>query len=349
MGLVPELFLTAAQPKPLVSVCIANYNGATMLRDCLDSVLRQEGDITLEIIVHDDASTDASVEVLSDYPEVRLLQSSKNVGFCKANNRMVAIAAGRYVLLLNNDAALLPDALATLLAAENTSPSTQILTLPQYDWESGRLVDRGCLLDPFYTPVPNLNLQRSEVAYVIGACLWISRAAWVELGGFPEWMESIGEDLYLCCQARIRGLSVQALKTSGYRHRQGVSFGGNRVADGRLQTNFRRRYLSERNRLVTALLCSPAWLRWPWWAVLALALLLEAFLLSLSRRSGDVCQRIYWPATRDSVSLWRTATASGRAIPLPGDIGTRRFLAAFVPWPAKLRLLFRHGVPRIEG
>lgn len=341
--------MTTTDSQPLVSVCIANYNGANMLRECLDSVLGQEGDIDLEIIVHDDASIDASAEVLSEYPDVRLLQSSQNVGFCVANNRMVAIAGGRYVLLLNNDAALFPDALATLLAAEYISPSRQILTLPQYDWSSGRLVDRGCLLDPFYTPVPNLDPQRSEVAYVIGACLWISRAAWAELGGFPEWMESIGEDLYLCCQARIRGLSVQALKTSGYRHRQGVSFGGNRVSHGQLRTNFRRRYLSERNRMVTALLCSPAWLRWPWWAVLALALFLEALLLSLTRRSGDVFQRIYWPATRDSASLWRTATASGRAIPLPGDISTRRFLAAFVPWPAKLRLLFRHGVPRIEG
>ena len=40
---------------------------------------------------------------------------------------------------------------------------------------------------------------------VIGACLWIQKGLWEELGGFPEWFGSIAEDMYLCCRARLAG------------------------------------------------------------------------------------------------------------------------------------------------
>jgi len=107
-----------------ISVCIANYNGAAMLHDCIDSVLAQRVDAAVEIIVHDDASTDASLELLrTGYPQVRVLASEQNVGFCIANNRMAEVAAGDYLLLLNNDAALAPDALATLLASSSGLPA----------------------------------------------------------------------------------------------------------------------------------------------------------------------------------------------------------------------------------
>ena len=60
-----------------------------------------------------------------------------------------------------------------------------ILTLPQFDATSGELIDRGCLLDPFFNPVPNLDPKRSDVAMVIGACLWIPKDLWDEMEGFP--------------------------------------------------------------------------------------------------------------------------------------------------------------------
>ncbi|MDI1246850.1 MAG: glycosyltransferase, partial [Rhodoferax sp.] len=226
---------------PLISVCIANYNGMDVIEGCLQSVLAQQGDLAVEILVHDDASSDESLDYIrKHYPQVKLIRSAENVGFCIANNRMAAAARGKYLLLLNNDAALFPDALQTLLQEANRLAQPAILTLPQYDATSGALVDRGCLLDPFYNPVPNLNPNRTDVAMVIGACLWLPKSLWDELGGFPEWFESIAEDMYLCCRARLAGYAVRALAVSGYRHWQGKSFGGNRVANNRLASTFRR-------------------------------------------------------------------------------------------------------------
>ncbi|UUZ65744.1 glycosyltransferase [Polaromonas sp. P1-6] len=157
-----------------------------VIDDCLRSVLEQEGHIPVEILVHDDASSDGSAAYIRDhYPDARLIVSDRNVGFCVANNRMAGEAKGKYLLLLNNDAALYPDALQTLLSEANRIGQPAILGLPQYDAASGELIDIGSLFDPFLNPVPNQNPDRNEVGMIIGACLWLPRTLWTELGGFP--------------------------------------------------------------------------------------------------------------------------------------------------------------------
>ncbi|HYD33543.1 MAG TPA: glycosyltransferase, partial [Methylophilaceae bacterium] len=211
--------MAIATMKPVVSICIANYNGIPIISECLDSVFAQQGDIPVEIIVHDDASTDGSVEFLRrNYPGIRLIESESNVGFCVSNNRMAEAANGEYLLLLNNDAALFPDAIVSLLAKAKDINESAILGLPQYDADSGELLDVGSLLDPFLNPIPNLEPTRTEVGMVMGACLWIPRSLWQSLGGFPEWFGSVGEDLYLCCIARLKGYPVAAAASSGYLH-----------------------------------------------------------------------------------------------------------------------------------
>ena len=342
----PAIDPAGGQP-PTCSICIANYNGETMLADCLGSVFSQNPSITTEVIVHDDASTDASLAVLAGYPRVIVIASRENVGFCVANNRMVARARGEYVLLLNNDAALDADGLHELLEAAQAQAPKGILTLPQRDWKSGQPVDAGCLLDPFYNPVPNLRGDRRDVAMVIGACLFLPRSLWIELGGFPEWFESIGEDLYLCCLARLRGLPVQVTAASGYRHRQGASFSGERAGDA-LQSTFRRRSLSERNKTTVMFICTPTWIVWPLLALHVVSLCVEGFVLLLVRRDPRIWREIYAQAIahpfRDRANL-RSARRRAQSL---REISLARYLAAFTLLPDKLRLLLRRGVPTIR-
>lgn len=340
----------ARPERPVVSVCIANYNGERMLAECIGSVLDQQGiePGSVEIIIHDDASTDGSVDWLRrQHPQVELLASADNVGFCVGNNRMVAHARGEFVLLLNNDAALLPDALVALLAAARTDGMQGILTLPQYDWATGDLVDRGCLLDPFYNPVPNLDPVRRDVAYVIGACLWSPRALWNELGGFPEWIESIGEDLYLCCLARLRGHPVQAIDGSGYRHRQGASFGGNRVDAGRLVSTYRRRFLSERNKTALMIVLTPSLAFLPLLSVHMLLLAIEGLALSLVRRDMHIWARIYRPVLAFPLRHARELGDRRRVVQSSRVIDAMAYLRPMRWFPRKLRLLLRHGMPKI--
>ncbi|HEY0661556.1 MAG TPA: glycosyltransferase [Lysobacter sp.] len=334
--------------RPVVSVCIANYNGERLLPECIESVLAQNGGHAIEIIVHDDASTDDSVALLRQrYPQVELLASEENVGFCASNNRMVEHARGEFVLLLNNDAALFPDALSTLFeAARATDPG--ILTLPQYDWETNSLIDRGCLLDPFCNPVPNLDASRSDVAYVIGACLWCSRETWRALGGFPEWMESLAEDLYLCGVARLRGMPVRALTNSGYRHRQGATFGGNRAGSVGLRTSVKRRRLSERNKTRALVILTPGIAMWPLLAAHLLALFVEGAVLSLLRRDGTLWREVYAPAIGTPFHEAHELGERRRAVQATRTISVGQWFSA-VRWQLrKVAMLWRYGVPTVK-
>lgn len=333
---------------PLCSVCIAHYRDPGLLAACLDSVLAQDCDFSYEIIVHDDASGDDSLAMLSRlYPQVEVLASNENVGFCVANNRMVSHARGKYVLLLNNDAALFSDALAALADMAAHCPPG-ILTLPQYDWESGELVDRGCRLDPFYNPVPNLDSDRRDIAMVIGACLWIERGQWEALGGFPEWLESIGEDLYLCCAARLAGMAVQAVPYSGYRHRQGHSFGGNKPSSGQLVSSYRRRRLSERNKTFVLFVMTPTVLMWPLLALHLVLLAMEGLLFSLVRRESRVGREVYYNVFIELARHWWQLCERRQATQHCRKSSLARYLDGFTPAPRKLMMLFQYGWPGLQ-
>lgn len=334
---------------PLVSVCIANFNGRAIIDACLQSVLTQQVEFPVEVLVHDDASTDGSAAYIREhYPQVRLIESTVNLGFCKANNRMASDAQGTYLLLLNNDAMLQADALQQLHTEAVRLDTPALLGLPQFDAASGQLVDRGCMLDPFFNPVPNLDPGRQEVAMVIGACLWIPTSLWRQIGGFPDWFESIAEDLYLCMSVRLAGYPLRMLNCSGYRHWQGYSFGGNRIQEEGLSTTFRRRALSERNKTFVLIAVSPAVLLVPMLSLHLLTLYVEGFLLSMLKRDARVWTQIYAPVVpelwRSRAPLWSLRQTTQRL----RRISLREWLRVFVPLPYKIMMLFKHGLPKIS-
>jgi GT2 family glycosyltransferase len=337
------------KPTPTVSVCIANYNGMDVIDACIDSILAQDSKFPVEIIVHDDASTDGSAQHIREkHPGIKLLESVENVGFCVANNRMAAAATGQYLLLLNNDAELYLDALSTLCKAAQMSDQPAILSLPQYNFDTGELIDIGSLLDPFLNPIPNDDSRLNEVGFVIGACLWVPKTLWLELGGFPEWFGSIGEDLYLCCRARLTGYPVRAIGISGYRHRVGASFGGGKVQQGRLSTTARRRALSERNKTFVMLLTYPLPLLLILLPFHFATLFLEGALLAVVKRSWRLWQEIYAPLLP---ALWRERIklmALRHEIQAQRTVNAGAFFAPFRWLPWKLKLLFRHGLPEVR-
>lgn len=336
--------------RQLISVCIAHYNGIGLIDACIASVRAQDCEADVEIIVHDDASTDGSAEHLRrHHSDVILIASAENSGFCVANNRMAAAARGDYLLLLNNDATLLPGALATLMQEAQRLARSAILTLPQYDADSGRLLDIGCRLDPFLNPVPNLDPERGDIGTVHGACLWVDRPLWNELGGFPEWFGSVAEDLYLCCRARRAGHPVRAPAESGYRHHVGQSFGGGKVTASGLVSTFRRRALSERNKTFVLAMSYPAPFMYLWLPVHLLLLLTEGILLSFFKWRGAYLTEIYLPVFG---ALWRRRQElrAGRAAAMYcRRLAMADFFAVFDPVPYKLRMLLRHGLPDVRS
>jgi GT2 family glycosyltransferase len=101
----------------IATVIVVNWNGASLLPDCLDGLARQRGDVAFETWVVDNASTDESRELLrTRYPQVRVLESDVNRGFAGGNNFALREVTTPFAVLLNNDAVPEPDWLQNLLA-----------------------------------------------------------------------------------------------------------------------------------------------------------------------------------------------------------------------------------------
>jgi GT2 family glycosyltransferase len=338
-----------ANARPVCSVCIANYNGVALIDACILSVLAQDCDFAIEIIVHDDASTDGSVQAIrTRYPNVKVIESTENVGFCISNNRMVNAAQGDYILLLNNDAALFHDALRTLHETALRLKEAAILGLPQYDAGTEKLIDRGSRFDLFLNPVPNRDPARQDVGMVIGACLWLPRTLWNELGGFPDWFGSLAEDMLLCCLARLYGYRVIALPQSGFTHWVGKSLGGGKVTDNKLSTKATRRAASERNKNYVMTLVFPAPAFQLILSLHIILLLLEGCTLALIKRDIGILTSIYIASIK---ALWTRRAmlrVERKKIQARRRIGRQEFFLVFQWLPHKLELLFRHGIPKIQ-
>jgi len=111
-----------------LSIIIVNWNTRSIVCDCLRSIYEQCGEIELEVIVIDNASTDGSVEMVKkDFPQVTLIENPQNRGFAAANNQGIAISKGRYVLLLNSDTVVLDNAIAKTAAFADSHPKAAIV------------------------------------------------------------------------------------------------------------------------------------------------------------------------------------------------------------------------------
>ena len=99
-----------------LSIIIINWNAAGVISNCLESIKNADGNISYETLLVDNASTDNSIDLIrSHYPWVHLITNEKNIGFARANNLAIERTRGRYLLLLNPDTEIYPQALRKLL------------------------------------------------------------------------------------------------------------------------------------------------------------------------------------------------------------------------------------------
>lgn len=100
-----------------LSIIIVNYNVKPFVLQCLDSIGKSQlANYQIETIVVDNQSSDGSVEAVRDmFPAVTVIANDDNPGFAKANNQGMAIAQGRYTLLLNPDTVIAEDTLRKCL------------------------------------------------------------------------------------------------------------------------------------------------------------------------------------------------------------------------------------------
>lgn len=217
-------------PKFDISIVIVSFNTRETLRDCLSAVFRSKGDITLQIVVVDNASTDDSAEMVrTDFPQVDLIHSEINLGFGKANNLGFERANGRYIVLLNSDAFVEGNSLALSVAHMDENPRVGL--------GGGRLVGRDKSPQPSARMFPSVFsdllvlsglaaryphsrffgyadrtwadiMLPAEVDWVPGAYSIIRREALEATGPFDERFFLYYEEVDLCRRIKQQGYSI---------------------------------------------------------------------------------------------------------------------------------------------
>ncbi|MBN1997361.1 glycosyltransferase family 2 protein [candidate division KSB1 bacterium] len=147
-----------------VSIIIINYNTKKLLIDCIRSVYRFVKNISFEIIVVDNSSSDGSVPaVKQEFPNLVIVENSENVGFAPANNQAINIAAGKNILLLNSDTILLNNAVKKMTDYLNSNPEAGIV--------GPKVLNKDRTIQSSYSRFPNLKYEvlrafRMEAWYV---------------------------------------------------------------------------------------------------------------------------------------------------------------------------------------
>jgi glycosyltransferase involved in cell wall biosynthesis len=144
---------------PIVSVIMANHNGAVYLADAIASVRRQSlGD--LELIVSDDGSTDHSVKIVdelsTDDPRIRLVRSARNEGPAAARNKALAVARGGWIAIMDSDDLMHRDRLERLVAAAERDGADIVADdLIEFDGasSSARLLTGKWAREPFWVDI----------------------------------------------------------------------------------------------------------------------------------------------------------------------------------------------------
>ncbi|MBA7631330.1 N-acetylglucosaminyl-diphospho-decaprenol L-rhamnosyltransferase [subsurface metagenome] len=225
------------------SIIILNYNGKSYLKNCLTSIFENTHNITFEVILVDNASTDQSVEfVKGEFSAVRVIENKENVGFAKGNNIGVEQAKGEYIIILNNDTIVLPNAINNLISFMKKEPIKMIVTGKVLKFK--RHFESNCGRFPTFLSeylyfgffliryIKNPYSQKfriktwerdklQEIDWVSGCYFAIKKDEMLKLNGFDENFFLYYEDVDLCYRFRNSGGRVLYYPQSVIKHLKG--------------------------------------------------------------------------------------------------------------------------------
>lgn len=240
------------------SVVILNWNGMEMLRRFLPSVIACSQDPEVEICVADNASTDASCEVVEhEFPSVRLIRLDRNYGFAEGYNRALSQVEAKYVVLLNSDVEVTPGWLNMQVDYMEMHPQVAACQPKILSWHhkdcfeyagaSGGFIDRYgypfCRGRIFETVEKDCGQYDDPlpVFWATGAALLIRLDLYRKVGGLDSRFFAHMEEIDLCWRLRSRGYTLMCLPFCKVYHVGGATL---------KKENPRKTFLNFRNNLL---------------------------------------------------------------------------------------------------
>lgn len=206
-------------PETDVVAIVVAYNSQEVLPACLEA-LRAENIAT---IVVDNASTDKSREIAAKCA-TRVIANPRNEGYGRANNIGIQAAASQFCLIVNPDVRIEPGLRQAFRAAAERYPETAIFG-PRIVEPDGRIFDRPTsVLEPGVTaPATSNGKDSNEAINLSGACLFMRRSVFDDLGGFDPNIFLFYEDDDLCFRTRRHGWKLMTVDGAVARHKRGSS------------------------------------------------------------------------------------------------------------------------------
>jgi GT2 family glycosyltransferase/SAM-dependent methyltransferase len=219
---------------PEAAVIVPGFNHLKLTLWCLHALLSGSYRCSFEILVVDDASQDATLDVLERLPLVRHVHSATNQGFAHSCNLGARSARGRYLVFLNNDTLPLQAWLDALVETFRDRPEAGVVG-SKLVYPDGRLQEAGGIVWQGGAATnygkggdrtrPEFNYLRS-VDYCSGAAIAVPADRFHELGGFDVSLSpAYGEDLDLALRLRERGHPALYQPFSEVVHLEGATAG----------------------------------------------------------------------------------------------------------------------------
>ena len=225
----------ASGPAPLVSIIIPAFNKWEYTFKCLMAVATHTRDVSHEVIVVDNASSDETAQALPLLDNIRLQRNEKNLGFAKASNQGAAMARGKYLLFLNNDTEPRPGWLAAMVKIVEADPRVAMVG-SKLLFPDGTLQHAGVVfayaaplpVTPFhlhYRHPASDSQQQLSLRAVTAACMLVRPEVFRAVGTFDEGFVNGYEDVDLCLKVWQTGAKIIYTPESVVVHHESVTEG----------------------------------------------------------------------------------------------------------------------------
>lgn len=203
-----------------IAVVILNWNGVKLLEQFLPSVMSFSPEAT--VYLADNASTDSSIEfVKTNYPDIKIIQNEGNFGYAQGYNVALQHVEEPYFCLLNSDVEVTENWLKPILEIFEKEKNVAIIQPKILDFKNKSLFEyagaAGGFIDKYGYPycrgrifetVEKDNGQYNdfyEIFWASGACFFIRKEVFNQLGGFDESFFAHQEEIDLCWRSKNAG------------------------------------------------------------------------------------------------------------------------------------------------
>ena len=231
---------------PLVSIIILNYNAGELLLNCVESILKSDFK-NYEIIVVDNNSKDKSHLLCKEkFEEIKLIENSKNFGFCEGNNIGVRNARGEFIIIINPDTTVTPTWINEFLNAQKENgdgiyqPKIISLEDKKTILSTGNMIHLfgfGFAKDKGNLKTKNIK-NVEKITYSSGTCIFTTKKLFEKIGMFDSFLFLYHDDLDLSWRASMQKIDSFYVPTITVFHKESYNF----------QWSSKKFYWLERNR-----------------------------------------------------------------------------------------------------